>query len=276
MSRPTLSTVPPSTTWTDPGPRNERAEQTAELLERVPRTKTQEEREHLIDQVVLLNMCVANAIASRYSSRGVAIDDLRQVAYVALIKATRKYDVTSGHNFLSYCVPTIRGEIRRYFRDHGWMVRPPRRIQELQKRISVAQSELSYALGRSPRPREIAAELDESLEDVIEALSGEGCFTPASLDRPVGEGGTTPLGELIGEEEDGQASAEARVVLAPLIRRLGERDRHILMLRFFRGWTQQEIAEDIGVTQMQVSRLLTRILSDLRQDLSGDIDSAAS
>jgi RNA polymerase sigma-B factor len=256
------------------GDKPDRASRTADLLEQVPQTMDDEEREHLIDQVVVLNMGVANAIASRYSARGVPLEDLRQVAYVALIKATRNYDVTAGHNFLSYCVPTIRGEIRRHFRDHGWMVRPPRRIQELQGRISVGQSELAFKLGRSPRPQEIAAHLDEPLEDVIEALAGEGCFTPASLDRPVGESGTTPLGELIGQDDEGQGSAEARVVLAPVVSRLGERDRRILMLRFFRGWTQQEIAEDIGVTQMQVSRLLTRILADLRQELSGRPDAA--
>lgn len=273
MSTAILSEVPSSTPTTDQA---NRADRTADLLERVPRATSPEERAHLIDQVVLVNMCVANSIASRYASRGVALEDLRQVAYLALVKAVRNYDVTTGHNFLSYCVPTIRGEIRRYFRDHGWMVRPPRRIQELQGRISVAQSELAFALGRSPRPREVAAQLDEPLDDVIEALAGEGCFSPASLDRPVGEDGTTPLGELIGQDEDGEASAEARVVLGPLVRRLADRDRHILMLRFFRGCTQQEIADNIGVTQMQVSRLLTRILSDLRQDLTDEVRATAS
>lgn len=244
----------------------ETADLTARLLGRLHETTDSEEREQLVNQVVVLNMSVANAIASRYSSRGVALEDLRQVAYVALLRATRNYDITTGHHFLSYCVPTIRGEIRRYFRDQGWMVRPPRRIQELQGRIPGAHAELATGLGRSPRPKEVAQHLGEQLEDVIEALAADGCFTPASLDRPIGEG-ATPLGELLPQDEDDWSSAEARVVLGPLVRRLGERDRRILMLRFFHGFTQQEIADDIGVTQMQVSRLLSRILAELRNDL---------
>jgi RNA polymerase sigma-B factor len=242
-------------------------DQTSELLARLPEAGSAEEREQIVNQVVVLNMAVANAIASRYGSRGIPIEDLRQVAYLALVRAARNYDVTLGHHFLTYCVPSIRGEIRRYFRDQGWMVRPPRRIQELQGRIPQAHAELAFALGRSPRPQDVARHLDEPLEDVIEALSADGCFTPTSLDRPLGEDRSTTLGELIPHEEEGWSSAEARVVLAPLVRRLGERDRRILMLRFFHGFTQQEIADDIGVTQMQVSRLLTRILGELRSDL---------
>ncbi|MEP6816384.1 MAG: sigma-70 family RNA polymerase sigma factor [Marmoricola sp.] len=253
-------------------------DQTAELLARLHEASEPEQREQLVNQVVVLNMALANNIARRYSSRGIPLDDLRQVAYVALVRATKNYDITTGHHFLAYCVPTIRGEIRRHFRDHGWMVRPPRRIQDLQGRLSIARSELSSTLGRSPRPRELAAHLSEPVEDVIEALSGDGCFAPASLDRPTGGSGTTPLGDLIGQADREQGSAEARLVLAPLVRRLEERDRHILMLRFFRGWTQQEIAEDIGVTQMQVSRLLSRILTGLRNQLvteAGAVDGAA-
>ena len=140
-------------------------------------------------------------------------------------------------------------------------------IQELQARIASAESELSFALGRSPRPSEIASHLNEDIEEVTEALATDGCFTPASLDKPVGTEGETALGELIGSEDEAQSAAEARIVLAPVVRRLSERDRRILMLRFFRGWTQQEIADDIGVTQMQVSRLLSRILTELREQI---------
>ena len=227
----------------------------------------QEEHERLLDEIVLLNMPVAASVASRYRSRGVASDDLEQVAYLALVKAVRGFEPDAGHPFLAYCVPTVRGEIKRWFRDHGWTVRPPRRIQELQARISAAQSELSFSLGRSPRPSEVAEHLQENLEDITEALATDGCFTPASLDKPVGLEGDTVLGDLLGEQDQGRDAAEARVVLAPVVRQLGERDRRILMLRFFRGWTQQEIADDIGVTQMQVSRLLGRILGQLRDEL---------
>lgn len=252
--------------------RAERADRTEELLRRAAGTSDELERRRLLDEVVVLNMGVANALAARYRSRGIAEDDLKQVAYLALVKAARGFDYASGNDFLSYSVPTIRGEIKRHFRDCGWTVRPPRRIQELQARIATADTDLSFSLGRSPRPSEIAAYLDESLEEVTEALASDGCFTPASLDRPVDNEAGTSIGDLMGYDDAGQSAAEARVALGPAVRQLKERDRRILLLRFFHGWTQAEIARDIGVTQMQVSRLLSRILSDLRRDLGEGID----
>src|SRR5689334_18878355 len=179
-----------------------------------------------------MHVDLAHAEAARYRSRGVPLDYLRQVAALALTKAARGYDVTSGHDFLSYAVPTIRGELRKYFRDHGWMIRPPRRIQELQARINVAESELSYKLGRSPQPAEIATHLDESPEAVIEALASDGCFVPASLDHPTAGDGSTTLGDLLPFDDDSQNASEARVILRPVLRSLGERDRQILAMRF--------------------------------------------
>ena len=254
------------------GSRADRADRTEELLRRAAETSDELEHRRLLDEVVVLNMGVANALAARYRSRGIAEEDLRQVAYLALVKAAQGFDYSSGNDFLSYSVPTIRGEIKRHFRDCGWAVRPPRRIQELQSRIAAADTDLSYMLGRSPRPSEIAAYLDESLDEVTEALASEGCFSPASLDRPVNEEAGTSIGELMGYDDTGQSAAEARVVLTPVVRRLKARDRRILLLRFFHGWTQAEIAADIGVTQMQVSRLLSRILSDLRHDIGDGVD----
>ena len=146
------------------------------------------------------------------------------------------------------------------------MVRPPRRIQELQPVIGAAGEELRRQLGRSPRPSEVAAHIGHPLEAVVEALSTEGCFSPRSLDQPMDgsvESGT-PIGELIGFPDAGHELVELRVVLQPVIDTLSGRDRRILALRFLEGLTQREIAEDIGVTQMQVSRLLVRILKDLR------------
>jgi RNA polymerase sigma-B factor len=147
-------------------------------------------------------------------------------------------------------------------------VRPPRRVQELQGQIAKTSNELSQSLGRSPRPREVATALDVEVDAVIEALAADGCFTPSSLDIPVGEDGSATLGELMHDESEDFGSAEARIMLGPAVRRLGERDRRILELRFFEGWTQEQIAADIGVTQMQVSRLLSRILQDLRDQLT--------
>jgi RNA polymerase sigma-B factor len=252
-----------------PAAHQARAQLTIELLRQAGRC-TGTERLRLLDEVVTANMGVATAIASRYRTRGIATDDLQQVAYLALVKAAHGYDAEVGTDFLSYAVPTMRGEIKRHFRDLGWMVRPPRRIQELQARITAADAELSQSLGRSPRPSEVARHLDVRAEDVEEALATVGCFAPTSLDRPATDDGTMSISDLLGDEDAGQSAVEARTMLAPVVRRLGERDRRILLLRFFRGWTQQEIAEDIGVTQMQVSRLLTRILGELRSELGID------
>jgi RNA polymerase sigma-B factor len=246
--------------------RAERAAGTADLLARAAGC-SKSERARLLAEVVELNMGVADAIASRYRRRGVPDEDLHQVAYLALTKAARKFDPDAGHDFLSYAVPTIRGELCRYFRDSGWMVRPPRKVQELQSRIFAAQSELSLTLGRSPSPREVAKHLDEPVGDIEEALAAEGCFTPASLDRTVGTHTDLTVGDLISASDATPAAAEARVVLAPLVRRLSARDKLVLRLRFFDDCTQQEIAQEIGVTQTQVSRLLSRIFGELRDGL---------
>jgi RNA polymerase sigma-B factor len=257
-------------TVSQPTTRTERASRTADLLDRIETCSDSHLKLRLTDELVTINMGVADAVVSHYRSRGVPIEDLRQVAYMALVKSAQNFDNSTGNNFLTYCVPTIRGEIRRYFRDQGWMVRPPRRIQELQQRLTATRSQLQFSLGREPSPQELADELGEDVADVREALQGDGCFSPASLDRPVGDETSSSLGELLPDDDDDRVSAEARVVLGPVVRRLGERDRRILMLRFFGGLTQQEIAEDIGVTQMQVSRLLSRIFGELREQLGLD------
>ena len=250
--------------------RQDRNAHTRDLFLRAAQTPSPEERQQLLETVIVLHVDLAHAEASRYRNRGIPLDDLRQVAALALTKAAHGYDVSSGHDFLSYAVPTIRGELRKHFRDHGWMIRPPRRIQELQARINVAESELSYRLGRSPQPVEIADHLEECTESVIEALASDGCFVPASLDHTVGTDGSTTLGDLLPDEDTEHEASEARVILRPVLRRLGERDRQILSMRFYEGLTQREIAERIGVTQMQVSRLLTRILAQLRSGV-GDV-----
>ncbi|MGZ4426668.1 MAG: sigma-70 family RNA polymerase sigma factor [Nocardioidaceae bacterium] len=213
-------------------------------------------------------MPVARAIAHRYARRGIAAEDLVQVAYVGLVKAVNGFDPGHERDFLSYAVPTVTGEVKRYFRDFGWTVRPPRRIQELQGQISRASADLAHKLGRSARPSEVAASLGVDVEAVIEALAVDGAFTPASLDVPVGEEGSASLGDLLGGDDHDLMRAEMRLMLGPAVRGLGARDRRILELRFFEGWTQEQIAREIGVTQMQVSRLLARILSDLRAELT--------
>ncbi|QNN51906.1 sigma-70 family RNA polymerase sigma factor [Nocardioides mesophilus] len=264
-SRPSaLSTAQPSRPS-----RQERADGTTAALEAACTTTDPAVRHQLLDDVVRLNMGVARAIAHRYRNRGIDEADLEQVAYLALVRAARKFDLEQHSDFLSYAVPTIRGELKKHFRDHGWTVRPPRRIQEMQARIAAARQELYQTLGRSPRPSDLATHLGEDVHEIVDALATEGAFRPASLDQPLNvEDGTASLGDLIGDDDLGQEAAEARAMLARVIHRLSERDRHIVRLRYFEQFTQQEIADDIGVTQMHVSRLLSRIHGDLRGALT--------
>ena len=250
--------------------RESRTRQTKELFRRAHAARDSGERARLLDEIIVLNMAMADAVVSRYSGRGTATEDLRQVAYAALTRAARRFDPSQGTEFVVFAVPTMRGEVRKYFRDHAWMVRPTRRIQELQPQITAAEDELWRELGRSPRPSEVATRIGASLEAVVEALSTDGCFAPASLDKPVqADGSGAPLSELLGAPDAAQDRAEARIVLQPLLRRLSQRDRHILEMRFVRDFTQREIAAEIGVTQMQVSRLLSRIYRDLRAGIGG-------
>ena len=240
----------------------------ARLLERAAQETDPVERKRLQDEVVVLHMGLARAIAARYRGRGIADDDLTQAAAMALLKAARNFDATRGVEFLSYAVVTMKGEVKRQFRDYGWMVRPPRPIQKLQADVSRADSELTHQLGRSPKVTEVAAYLGVAEDDVLEALSADGCFTPTSLDTPVGAEGSGVLGELIPGEDSAMSEAEARVMLTPAVRALPEREREVLYLRFFRQQTQAQIAEEIGVTQMQVSRILSRVLVKLRGQLA--------
>jgi RNA polymerase sigma-B factor len=224
-------------------------------------------RQELDTQLIESHAALARSIASRYRGRGIDLDDLEQVALLALTKAARRFDPDAGHDFLSYAVPTIRGELRKHFRDSGWMVRPPRKVQDLQARIPRAQEELERQCGRSPRPSEIAVHLGEDLDDVVEALTADGCFTPASLDTPVGDRSWV-LGELLGHTDPELDAAEARAVLSPVLRRLDDRDQLILALRFVEQRTQAEIGDRVGLTQTQVSRVLTGLLRQLRAELS--------
>lgn len=246
--------------------RPERSEQTARLLDLARSSDDPDERDQVLARVVVINRGVAEAVAARFRNRGVPQEDLHQVAYEGLTKAVRRFDPQLRNDLLTYAVPTIRGELQRYFRDQGWTVRPPRRIQELQWRLNQVIERLTQDHGREPTEQEIADGLGTTVAEYRDAAEAFGCFQPASLDQPVGPRTETSVGELIADEDAG-SSAEARMLLAPVVRRLPERHRRILYLRFFEDLTQEEIGKDLGVTQMQVSRLLTRILGDLRAEL---------
>jgi RNA polymerase sigma-B factor len=244
-----------------------RSETTARLFAERRDAADEAERARLDEELIRLNMKVAVDATRRFRGRGIATDDLQQVAYVGLVKAVRGFDSERGHDFLSFAIPTIRGEVRRHFRDLGWMVRPPRSIQETQSKIIGCESELFQEYGRAPRPSEIAQHLGIEVEAVVEALGASGCFAPASLDAPVGADEES-LTQRLGGDDHGFDVAEARAVLAPLLARLTPRERKIVELRFFHGRTQSEIGREIGVTQMQVSRLLTRLMARMREEIA--------
>ena len=225
-----------------------------------------EERAEIEDQLIRLNMAVAVDATRRFRGRGIATDDLEQVAYLGLVKAVHGFDPERGHDFLSFAIPTIRGEVRRHFRDLGWTVRPPRSIQEAQTKIIACEGELYQRLGRAPRPSEIAEHLGLDRDLVVEALGASGCFAPASLDAPAHEDDDDPIGRRLGFTDEGFDLAEARAMLAPVLAKLSKRERIIVEMRFVRGCTQAQIGEAIGVTQMQVSRLLTRLMARLREE----------
>jgi RNA polymerase sigma-B factor len=266
MSEPTPG-APTGHLADSPMTRAERSELTRDLLERAYRTQSRRKRDELLDEVVLINRGVAEAVAARYRGRGVPSEDLQQAAYEGLVKAVHKFDPAVRPDLLTYAVPTIRGEVQRWFRDQSWMVRPPRRIQELQWRISRSIDHLSQELGRPPSDEEVAEDVGCTTQELDEAIQGFGCFQPPSLDLPVGESGT-PMGELLGIDDDREKSLiETREVLAPVVEKLSDRDRRILYLRFIEDQSQSEIGEELGVTQMQVSRLLERIFRSMRAEL---------
>lgn len=223
------------------------------------------ERRAARDELIRINLRVARALAGRYRGRGVALEDLEQVACEALVKAVDRFDPSRHHDLLSYAVPTIRGELQHHFRDSAWVIRPPRRLQEMQGRISTAIEDLAADLGRNPTRAEVCEALHIDGVEHDEAARARACFHPTSLDQPAaGADGALTVGDGVMDQSEPFADVEARALLATLTRSLSERDRRILQLRFVHERTQSEIAADIGVSQMQVSRLLSGILRRLR------------
>lgn len=248
--------------------RNERYDELAPLFVELAGVSKEDSRyEELRDTLVREHMPVAEHIARRFSHRGESQEDLNQVATLGLINAVDRFDPERGVDFLSYAVPTIMGEVRRHFRDTGWAVRMPRRLQELHLSVSSAISSLSQELGRAPVPSELAAHIGISKDDVYKGLEAGNAYRSASLDELLTDTDEIPLGDAIGERDAELAEVENREAIRPLLDELDERERKILLMRFFRSMTQTQIAEQIGISQMHVSRLLARTLSWLRNRL---------
>jgi RNA polymerase sigma-B factor len=219
-------------------------------------------------ELVELHLPLVEHCARRFANRGEPFEDLVQVGTVGLIKAVDRFDTGRGVEFSTYATPTILGEIKRHFRDKGWAIRVPRRLQELRMSIASATSELSQHLGRSPTPREVAERLGVGIEEVLEGIASANAYSTLSLDA--GEGSEDGLGSLLetmGVADDALEHVDIRESIRPLIARLPPRERQILLLRFFGQMTQSQIAEEVGISQMHVSRLLTRTLAELRESI---------
>lgn len=208
---------------------------------------------------------LARYLARRLAGRGEPVEDLVQVAHVGLLSAIDRFDPSREVKFSTFATTTIVGELKHHFRDTGWAVRVPRRLQEMGLKLSRLVPELSHELGRSPTIKEIAKRADLSEEEVLEAMDSQQAYTAVSLDAPFDEG-SSPA-ETLGSEDETLGLMDAWASVAPAIRQLPARERRILYLRFFRGQSQTEIAEELGISQMHVSRLLARTLERLRVNL---------
>jgi RNA polymerase sigma-B factor len=218
------------------------------------------------DQLVERYLPLAQNLARRYQRSGQPIEDLVQIASIGLIKAVDGFDQSRGASFESYAVPTILGELKRYHRDRGWSVRMPRRLQESALLLKDSIPRLSQDLHRSPTIAEIAGHTGLSEEEVLEALDAQEAYASLSLDAPIddiGEGAT--LADRVASDDDDLEMVEEWAEFEPHLRRLPERERRIIVLRFFKDWTQSEIAEELGISQMHVSRLLSQTLRTLRE-----------
>lgn len=241
----------------------------APLFDRLAETDpAQPEHSTLREQLVTGHLPLARHIARRFANRGEPQDDLVQVAMLGLVNAVDRFDPSRGSDFLSFAVPTIMGEVRRHFRDTSWAVRVPRRLKELHLAIGTASGVLSQELGRAPTPSELAEHLDLSRDEVFEGLEAMTAYRSASLDDLLAEDSSIPLAATVGTEDEGLELVEQREALQPLLARLPQRERSIVLLRFYGNMTQTQIAERIGVSQMHVSRLLNRTLERLRAELS--------
>lgn len=237
------------------------------LFERLAAT-TPGSVEHAVARDALINRCIplADHIARKFSGRGEPFDDLSQVARVGLVHAVDRFDLSRGSNFLSFAVPTIMGEVRRYFRDNTWAMRVPRRVKETHLRIGAAVDQLSQRLGRSPTAKEIAAELEVDPDEVTQAVIAGNAYQPTSIDAAsVGRDSDASLLDTLGEEESQFDRVEEYIAVRPLLAGLPERERRILTMRFFESMTQTQIAAQLGISQMHVSRILAKTLARLRE-----------
>jgi len=229
------------------------------------------ERARVRDSLVEQHLPLVEHLARRFRNRGEPYDDLVQVATIGLIKSVDRFDLERGVEFSTYATPTIVGEIKRHFRDKGWAVRVPRRLQELRLSLTSATAELSQTLGRAPTVGELATFLRLSDEEVLEGLESANAYSTLSLDAgDSSDDEQMAVADTLGVEDEGLQGVEYRESLKPMLEHLPPREKKILLLRFFKNMTQSEIAVEVGISQMHVSRLLARTLAQLREGLLVD------
>jgi RNA polymerase sigma-B factor len=222
------------------------------------------------DAIIARCLPLPDHIARRFRNRGEPLEDLIQVARVGLVNAVNRFDVDNGAEFLAFAVPTIMGEVRRHFRDHGWSVKVPRRLKELNSQLKRAREELSHELGRAPTASEVAALLGIDRDEVVQAQIASSAYTTLSSDAPAGASGKTEGRSVVNSFGDVDTNLEKVLDIAtvrPLLAALPEREKTVLRLRFFENMTQTQIAGRLGISQMHVSRLLARSLNTLRRQV---------
>jgi RNA polymerase sigma-B factor len=225
-------------------------------------------RQRVRDELVEMHLPLVEYLARRFRNRGEPLDDLVQVATIGLIKSVDRFDLERGVEFSTYATPTIVGEIKRHFRDKGWAIRVPRRLQELKLSLTKATSELSQKNGRAPTVAELAQHLQMSEEEVLEGLESANAYSAVSLDAPdTGDDDSPAVADSLGTTDESLEGVEYRESLKPLLEKLPPREKKILLLRFFGNMTQSQIAAELGISQMHVSRLLARTLAQLREGL---------
>lgn len=242
-------------------------QKTKELFKRYKETGDEQARE----QLVLAHLNLARFLASKFKNRGESLDDLVQVATIGLIKAIDRFDISRGLEFTTFATPTIMGEIKRHFRDKGWSVRVPRRLQELSAKVTQVSDKLTEKLQRSPSVDEIAQALGVSVDEVLEAMESAHAYTSVSLDVPQGDDddgtqSSTVIDKYALVDEDLESSDD-RIVLEQAIKDFSEREQQIIRMRFLEGFTQVEIAQKLQISQVQVSRLLRKTLQKFQEKL---------
>jgi RNA polymerase sigma-B factor len=248
---------------TGSGPPGAAGDDLDELFRRYQATGDRAARNEIVER----HRHLADGVARRYRSRGLAVDDLRQTALLAMVRAVDRFDADKGASFATFAGRTMEGELKRALRDKSWTVRPPRAAQERYLHVRRQEEELTHRLGRAPTVAELAQAMDVDVDDVLEAIEAAGARSAAPITRPDDDGEQVDSGAILGHVDEGFEAVDGALLVDELVSRLDERSRMVIELRFYERLGQDEIARRLGVSQSYLSRLLRKILADLRVEL---------